>query len=225
MSASRRAEASDTTDVAKLEERRQKIHNLIIQEKQSHDQKLAGLNAELSDIKARLTEYRQKSGQQESCDDGAQRYGEFRSAATHGHAGSNNGGTYSDEADFATPEGPSGFSGSTRLQGAEQGKHWQHHALSCQQQQQQQQQRQQEQRQQEQQQRQQEQQQQQQQQHHRKQEQQQRRSTPHHVLHVHFANWPVTNTLFLKLIPPLSCTCFYHQKTPAVRGALRASTN
>lgn len=61
---SRTADASAATDIAKLEERRQKIHNLIIQEKQSHDQKLAGLNAKLSDINARLTEYRQMSGQQ-----------------------------------------------------------------------------------------------------------------------------------------------------------------
>ena len=61
---SRPAEASDTLNIAKLEERRQKIQNLIIQEKQSHDQKLAGLDAKLSDINSRLAEYKQRLGQQ-----------------------------------------------------------------------------------------------------------------------------------------------------------------
>ena len=53
---------------------------------------------------------------QDSCDDDAQQRDQLRYAASHGHAVSNSGGRYSDEADSAAPEGPPGFSSSSRSQ-------------------------------------------------------------------------------------------------------------
>lgn len=64
MQSSRPAEARDLLDIAKLKERRTKICSLIVQENQSHDQKMQGLNVKLSDIDSRLAEYGQTSGQE-----------------------------------------------------------------------------------------------------------------------------------------------------------------